>query len=179
MGIRETCELTGRSLWRRSMRGAPRQPAGVAGSLGRNPPDARRDNRFVDRFSVCLLSRGRPCSFPAKGPDYSRPAPNKEEKQYMKWQFAAVVVAAMFAASPALAQGCDTKPGRPGGQQTCSGGKICTGPYEGSYKHGNCQPKKGCDTKPGRPGGKASCPRHMVCTGPFEGSYGRGHCRPK
>ncbi len=96
----------------------------------------------------------------------------------MKWHFAAFVIALMFTASPALAQGCDTKPGRDGGQARCSSGKVCTGPYEGIYGRGNCQSLKGCDTKPGRDGGQARCPRHMVCTGPFEGIYGRGNCQP-
>ena len=96
----------------------------------------------------------------------------------MKWSFVAIILASMFVVTPAVAQGCDTKPGRPDGQALCTSGKICTGPYEGIYGRGNCQALKGCDTKPGRPGGKASCPRHMICTGPFEGSYGRGNCQP-
>ncbi len=96
----------------------------------------------------------------------------------MKWQIAAVAIGAVLWATPALSQGCDTKPGRDGGQAMCGSGTVCTGPYEGSYGRGNCQPRKGCDTKPGRAEGQEKCPSSMVCTGPFEGRYGRGNCQP-
>lgn len=96
----------------------------------------------------------------------------------MKWTFTAIAMAAMLWTSQAAAQGCDTKPGRPDGQAACSGRMVCTGPYEGRYGRGNCQPLKGCDTKAGRPEGQAMCPSGMTCTGPFEGRYGRGNCQP-
>ncbi len=62
----------------------------------------------------------------------------------MKWSFVAIILASMFWVSPAVAQGqgCDIKPGREGGQARCTSGKICTGPYEGTYGRGNCQAPK-------------------------------------
>jgi hypothetical protein len=39
----------------------------------------------------------------------------------------------------AIGEGCDTKPGREGGQQMCDDGLDCTGPFEGTYGHGICQ----------------------------------------
>jgi hypothetical protein len=100
----------------------------------------------------------------------------------MKAKLAALVLATMLGASPAMAngigEGCDTVDGRDGGMQFCDSGLICVGPYEGMYGHGNCQASGGgCDTIAGREGGQQMCPSGMTCTGPFEGMYGHGNCQ--
>ena len=106
----------------------------------------------------------------------------------MKLKFAALVFGTLFLATPASAAGvgggCDTQPGRDGGQAMCDSGLTCTGPFEGMYGRGNCQAGnsgagrgEGCDTQPGRSGGQAMCSAGLSCTGPFEGMYGRGNCQ--
>ncbi len=101
----------------------------------------------------------------------------------MKIVFAAAAVTLMLGFSPVIAagvgEGCDTVSGRDGGQQFCDSGLICTGPFEGSFGHGNCQASGGgCDTLPGRESGQQMCSPGYVCTGPFEGSFGHGNCQP-
>lgn len=63
-------------------------------------------------------------------------------KRLMKIGLATIFLGATLGASSALAAGCDTKPGRDGGQEKCSAGLVCTGPFEGTYGRGNCQKPK-------------------------------------
>ena len=105
----------------------------------------------------------------------------------MKLKITLLIMGIFIGSSPAMAaglgQGCDTQPGRDGGQQMCDAGLACTGPFEGTYGRGNCQAAnvsmagEGCDSKSGRDGGQQMCAAGLACTGPFEGTYGRGNCQ--
>ncbi len=56
--------------------------------------------------------------------------------------FVAGALSPISAFAAGQGEGCDMVAGRDGGQQICDAGLVCTGPFEGTYEHGNCQPEK-------------------------------------